>query len=530
MTIDLADGPLEAWMEAVESRDARFDGWVTIGVTSTGIYCRPSCPTPIRPKRTNMRFFPTPASAQEAGFRACKRCAPDATPGSPEWNRRDDLVARAIRAIDDGVVDREGVGGLAERLAVSSRHLQRLMVSEVGATPIRLARARRARAARILIETTELPFSDVAFASGFESIRQFNDTIREVFAQSPTEMRGKRSTGVRRESAPEWISVNLPFRPPLDVGHLLTWLDGHAVDGIEAIDGSTYRRSMRLPGGPAIGEAIIGDESIQARFRLSSLTDLPQAVQRFRRLLDLDADPLVIEKRLGDDPALAPLIAARPGIRSPGEVDGVDATIRAVLHQQVSVASAKGMCNRLVAEHGDVLEHPYESITHVFPTADTWASINPDDLGLTKARANALHTVAVALADGTVNLDPSADREEARANLLSLKGIGPWTTSIVSLKALSDPDVFCPGDLALRRVAEARGIADDPAGFEAAAEAWRPWRSYAMHHLWAEYMAPVGPGQSAKSAKKSATKPAKKSGTAQSAVATVATKPSKEQS
>lgn len=488
-TAGVADGPLEAWMEAVESRDARFDGWVTVGVTSTGIYCRPSCPTPVRPKRKNMTFFTTPAGAQDAGFRACKRCAPDATPGSPEWNRRNDLVARAIRAIDDGVVDREGVVGLADRLAVSSRHLQRVLVAEVGASPIRLARARRARAARLLIETTALPFSDVAFASGFESIRQFNDTVREVFAMSPTEMRGKRGGTTSVEApAPEWISVRMPFRPPYHVDHVLGWLSIHAVSGIEEVDGRTYRRSMRLPGGPAIGEVTFGTEHIDARFRLSSLSDLQQAVQRFRRLLDLDADPAVIERRLGADPALRPLIDARPGIRSPAEVDGVDAVIRAVLHQQVSVASATAMCARLVAEHGDPLEHPHEGVTHVFPTADVWASIDPDRLGLTTARANTLHTVAVALAEGRVNVDPSADRDEAQAALVALKGIGPWTASIVALKALVDPDAFCPTDLALVRVAQRLGIAQDARALAQAADAWRPWRSYAMHHLWAAYL------------------------------------------
>lgn len=489
-TVGIVDGPIEAWMEAVESRDARFDGWVTVGVTSTGIYCRPSCPTPVRPKRKNMTFFSTPAGAQDAGFRACKRCAPDATPGSPEWNRRNDLVARAIRAIDDGVVDREGVVGLAERLAVSSRHLQRVLVAEVGASPIRLARARRARAARMLIETTDLPFSDVAFASGFESIRQFNDTVREVFAMSPTAMRGKRSSRSSREvTAAEWISVRMPVRQPYDVEHVLGWLAVHAVDGIEEVDGATYRRSMRLPGGPAIGEVTFENDRVDARFRLSSLNDLQQAVQRFRRLLDLDADPAVIGRRLGTDERLRPLVEARPGIRSPAEVDGVDAVVRAVLHQQVSVASAKAMCSRLVAEHGEPLEHPHQGVSHVFPTAERWASIAPDRLGLTTARANTLHVAAVALAQGDIDVGPSADRDETRAALLALKGIGPWTASIVSLKALADPDAFCANDLALVRVARQLGIAEDARTLADAAEAWRPWRSYAMHHLWAAYLA-----------------------------------------
>lgn len=477
--------PLVAWMEAVESRDARFDGWVTVGVTSTGIYCRPSCPTPVRPKRTNMKFFSTPAAAQTAGFRACKRCAPDAVPGSPEWNRRDDLVARAVRAIDDGVVDRGGVEALAADLAVSSRHLHRVLVNELGATPIALARARRARAARILIETTAMPFADVAFAAGFESIRQFNDTVRAVFAMSPTQMRGRRSSG----GGHEWISVRLPFRPPLRRENLLDWLAIHAVVGVEEVDGATYRRSLRLAGGPAVAELTIRDDHVEARFRLAELTDLQSAIHRCRRLLDLDADPAVIEGRLGSSD-LAPLIDARPGLRSPGEVDGGDAVIRAVVHQQVSVASARGSLSRLVAAHGELLDAPVGGVTHLFPAPSVWAELDPADLGLPMARAATLVRVAEAVAAGTVDLSPGASRADARRALVALKGIGPWTAEIVSMKALSDPDAFTAGDLALRRVAGQLGMPDDPDGLTAHADGWRPWRSYAMHHLWAEYLAP----------------------------------------
>ncbi len=475
--------PLEAWMEAVESRDARFDGWVTVGVTSTGIYCRPSCPTPVRPKRKNMEFFSTPAAAQHAGFRACKRCVPDAVPGSPEWNRRDDLVARAVRAIDDGVVDRGGVEALATDLAVSSRHLHRIMVSELGATPIALARARRARAARVLIQTTSMPFADVAFASGFESIRQFNDTIRSVFAMSPTEMRGRRSAG----TGTEWISVRLPFRPPLRAQSLLDWLTVHAVAGVEEVDGATYRRSLRLAGGPAVAELTLRDDHVEARFRLAELTDLQSAIHRCRRLLDLDADPRVIEGRLASTD-LAPLIDARPGLRSPGEVDGADAVIRAIVHQQVSVASARGSLSRLVAAHGEPLASPVVGVTHLFPAPEVWAELDPADLGLPMARATTVVRVAEALASGRVDLSPGVSRSAARQSLMALKGIGPWTAEIVSMKALSDPDAFTAGDLALRRVAGQLGMPDDPEGLTSHAEQWRPWRSYAMHHLWAEYL------------------------------------------
>jgi len=491
----LYDGS-DAWMEAVESRDSRFDGVVTVGVTSTGIYCRPSCPTPIRPKRSNMRFFSTSAAAQSAGFRACKRCAPDATPGSPEWNWRDDLVARAVRAIDDGVVDRVGVDGLARSLSVSPRHLHRLMSSSLGATPVGLARARRARAARVLIETTDLAFSDVAFAAGFESVRQFNDTVKDVFASTPTQLRAKRSG---RRPAGEWIEVRLPFRPPLHVGYLFSWLEIHAVAGIESVERDeharpTYRRSMLLPGGPAVVEVRPGERSMHTRFRLDSINDLQVAIQRVRRLLDLDSDPAVIDQALSDHASLVSLVGFRPGLRLPGEIDGSDAAIRAIIHQQVSVASARSMCTRLVAEHGTPLEHPIGSITHVFPAASTWASLDPEALGMPMSRAATVIRVAEAIADGRVDLSPSADRVAAAEQLLAVKGIGPWTAAIVAMKALGDPDVFAGGDLALRRVATELGLPSDAADLDAAAVRWRPWRSYAMHHLWAEYLARTVPG------------------------------------
>ena len=479
----------DAWMEAVESRDPRFDGVVTVGVTSTGIYCRPSCPTPVRPKRSNMRFFSTSAAAQHAGFRACKRCAPDATPGSPEWNWRDDLVARAIRAIDDGIVDRMGVEGLARSLDVSSRHLHRMLSSSLGATALGLARARRARAARVLIETTDLPFADVAFAAGFDSVRQFNDTVREVFDSTPTRLRAARS---HHSPAGEWIDVRLPFRPPLHLGQLFSWLALHAVDGIESVEcdgeGPVYRRSMSLPNGPCVVEVRPGPDAMRARFRLDAITDLQVAIQRTRRLLDLDSDPAVIDAGLGSDPYLGSFVASRPGLRLPGEVDGADAAVRAVVHQQISVASARSVCSRLVRTHGTVLEHPVGSITHTFPAVETLAHTDLASLGLPRKRAASLVAVAAAIADGSVDLSPAADRARASQQLLSIPGIGPWTAAVIATRALSDPDVFAAGDLALRRVASDLGLSADAIALEEAAARWRPWRSYAMHHLWAEYL------------------------------------------
>jgi AraC family transcriptional regulator of adaptative response / DNA-3-methyladenine glycosylase II len=492
--MDMPYDGADAWMEAVESRDPRFDGVVTVGVTSTGIYCRPSCPTPVRPKRTNMRFFSTAAAAQSAGFRACKRCAPDATPGSPEWNWRDDLVARAVRAIDDGVVDRVGVDGLARSLDVSTRHLHRLLTSSLGATALGLARARRARAARVLIETTDLPLADVAFAAGFDSVRQFNETVRAVFASTP---RTLRAAGSGRTPAGEWIEVRLPFRPPLHVGYLFTWLSIHAVSGVESVEiddeGLRYRRSMLLPGGPCVVEVRPGPDVMHARFRLSTISDFQVAIQRVRRLLDLDSDPGVIDPALASDPMLAPLVLERPGLRLPGDVDGCDSAVRAVIHQQVSVASARAVCGRLVATFGAPLVDPVGAVTHVFPDAETWSSLDPDSLGLPRSRAATVVRVAGCIADGDVDLSPSADRMAAVDQLLAVKGIGPWTASVVAMKALGDPDVFAGGDLALRRIAADIGLPSSQRELDHAATRWRPWRSYAMHHLWASYLAPDHP-------------------------------------
>lgn len=492
--------PRQAWIRAVESRDPRFDGWVTVGVTSTGIYCRPSCPTPVRPKPKNMTFFSTPAAAQQAGFRACKRCAPDATPGSPEWNRRDDLVARAVRAIDDGEIDRTGVPGLSEKLAVSSRHLNRLMNSELGVGPLALARARRARAARVLLETTALPITDVAFAAGFDSVRQFNDTVRETFARTPTEVR-KLGSGPTTSSKANDIRVRLPHRLPVDTSALLRWLRLHHIVGAEEVSEDRYVRSLRLPGGQGVVQVEFGKE-LFASFRLESLADLPFALHRVRRLLDLDADPEVINAALGTDPALAPMISKRPGLRSPGEVSGTDAAIRAVLHQQVSLASARGICARLLAQHGEPLEPGMTSnladtententgmvVTTVFPSAEKWASLDPEVLGMPKSRARALVALADAIASGSVDLSPSASRAEAVAQLQAVKGIGPWTANVIAAKALCDPDAFAAGDLALLREASRLGLPNVEKGLGEHAEAWKPWRSYAMQHLWNTYL------------------------------------------
>ena len=473
---------------AVQSRDRRFDGWFFVGVTSTGIYCRPSCPA-VTPKRANVRFYPSAAAAQSSGFRACKRCRPDATPGSPEWNGRADLAGRAMRLIADGVVDREGVAGLARRLGYTERHLHRMLVAEVGAGPIALARARRAHTARLLIETTGLPITDVAFAAGFASIRQFNDTVRAVFAATPTELRRAR---VRRNGAARGsIALRLPYRAPFDGEGLLGFLGDRAVPGVEEFIGGVYRRTLRLPHGAAVVEFSIGDDHVRCELRLEDLRDLGAAVERSRRLLDLDADPVAVADVLGADPLLASLVRQAPGRRVPGSVDGAELAVRAVLGQQISVAGARTLAGGLVARYGQPLPETLVEeggLTHLFPGPDALADADFTALAMPASRRDALGNLARALAGGEIALDPGADRGGAQRRLLALRGIGPWTASYVAMRALGDPDAFLPTDLGVRRALSRLARASDPARVAALAERWRPWRAYAVQHLWAAQM------------------------------------------
>ena len=492
--------------QAMRSRDARFDGWFYAAVSSTGIYCRPSCPA-VTPKRRNVAFYPTAAAAQAAGYRACLRCRPDASPGSPEWNLHADAAGRAMRLIADGVVDREGVDGLARRLAYSPRQLRRLLQAELGAGPLGLARAQRAHTSRLLIETTDLAFADVAFASGFASLRQFNDTLREVFALTPREMRRRaqaRPTRVRPatpiraevqrgasaggdlESAPglTTIVLRLPFRPPLDAFGLLGFFAARAVPGVEQVDGDTYRRTLSLANGPAILQLTPGEAHVTGTIGLADLRDLGAAVGHCRALLDLDADPQTIDAALAADALLGPLVRRAPGKRVPGAADAAEIAVRAVLGQQVSVASARGIAARIVASLGEPLAQPLGSLTHHFPTPAALAGADPARLPVPAARAATIQALARALAAGAIELDAGADRDETRRSLLEIPGIGPWTAEYVAMRALADTDAFPATDLGVLRGLAALGGAPGAKAARALAERWRPWRAYAVMHLW----------------------------------------------
>lgn len=326
-------------VRAVQSKDARFDGWFFTAVLTTGIYCRPSCPV-VPPKPQNMRFFASAAAAQQAGFRACKRCRPDASPGSPEWDVRADVVARAMRLIGDGVMDDGGVPALASRLGYSVRQVERQLLAELGAGPLALARAQRAQTARLLIETTALPMGDVAFAAGFASIRTFNDTVREVFALSPTQLRDRAGRGQRAATAGT-LSLRLPFRAPLEPSNLFGHLAATGVPGVEEWRDGAYRRTLRLPHGHGIAELRPLPDHVSCLLTLTDLRDLASAISRCRRLLDLDADPVAIGDLLSTDHVLAPLVRKAPGRRVPRTVDAAEFAVRAVLGQQISTAAAR---------------------------------------------------------------------------------------------------------------------------------------------------------------------------------------------
>ncbi|WP_395571384.1 AlkA N-terminal domain-containing protein [Streptomyces sp. BK79] len=494
----------ERCVRAVRSKDARFDGWFYTAVLTTGIYCRPSCPV-VPPKPENMTFHPSAAACQQAGFRACKRCRPDASPGSPEWNLRADLTARAMRLIADGVVDREGVPGLAARLGYSTRQVERQLLAELGAGPLALARAQRAQTARLLIETTPLPMADIAFAAGFSSVRTFNDTVREVYALAPSELRSRapkrRTAGPAPDtvtgsapapgSTPGALSLRLPFRTPLNPDNLFGHLAATAVPGVEEWREGAYRRTLRLPYGHGIVALTPRPDHIACRLTLSDPRDLTVAISRCRRLLDLDADPTAVDDQLRADPLLAPLVDKAPGRRVPRTVDEAEFAVRAVLGQQVSTAAARTHAARLVTAHGEAIDDPEGGLTHLFPSATALAQVDPETLAMPRTRRTTLTTLVSRLADGSLNLGVETDWAETRARLLALPGFGPWTADVIAMRALGDPDAFLPTDLGIRRAAGELGLPSTPAALTARAAAWRPWRAYAVQYLWATDSHPI---------------------------------------
>ncbi|MEU6524646.1 AlkA N-terminal domain-containing protein [Streptomyces sp. NPDC046924] len=488
----------ERCVRAVRSRDARFDGWFFTAVLTTGIYCRPSCPA-VPPKPENMVFQPSAAACRQAGFRACKRCRPDSSPGSPEWNQRADAVARAMRLIADGTVDREGVSGLAARLGYSTRQVERQLLAELGAGPLALARAQRAQTARLLIETTALPMTEIAFAAGFSSVRSFNGTVREVFALAPSDLRARaprQTPGTPASTSggtPGALSLRLPFRAPLNPDNLFGHLAATAVPGVEEWRDGAYRRTLRLPYGHGVVALAPRPDHIACRLTLTDPRDLAVAISRCRRLLDLDADPVAVDDRLRTDPVLAPLVDKAPGRRVPRTVDEAEFAVRAVLGQQVSTAAARTHAARLVAAHGEPVDDPDPEggLTHLFPSPEALADLDPETLAMPRTRRTTFTTLARRLADGDLRLDVGSDWPETREKLLALPGFGPWTADVIAMRALGDPDAFLPTDLGVRRAARELGLPSTPAALTARAAAWRPWRAYAVQYLWATDSHPI---------------------------------------
>lgn len=482
---------------AISSRDARFDGQFITAVHSTGIYCRPSCPART-PKPTGVTFYPTSAAAHEAGYRACKRCLPEAAPGSPAWNLRGDVAGRAMRLIAEGVVEREGVEGLAARLGYSSRHLTRLLVAELGAGPLALARAQRAHTARMLLVGTDLPASDVAFSAGFSSVRQFNDTMREVFDLTPLQLRARRRETV---PVPGAIDLALPVRGPIDTVGLFAWMAARALPGVESAVPDAYARTVLLPGGPAWFRVRVVGDGLRLEARVQRPGDLPGLVARTRRLFDLDADPIAIDGALSSHSELAPLVVGTPGMRVPGSTDAHEMLIRAMIGQQVSVAAARTALGRLVEALGEpvVFGGPggvggpggfgesapgHGGISRLFPSMAAIADRGHEVLRGPAARVRAVIETAAGLASGDLTLTAGDDGAAQREALLALRGVGPWTADYVRMRVTGDPDVFLPGDVALRSGAAAAGLPSDAKQLDAWARRVAPWRSYLAAHLW----------------------------------------------
>ena len=462
---------------AMSSRDARFDGQFITGVHSTGIYCRPSCPA-MTPHARNVSFYRTAAAAHDAGLRACKRCLPDAVPGSPDWNTRDDLASRAMRLITDGVVEREGVPGLAARLGYTTRHLTRVLVQELGAGPLALARAHRAQNARVLLVSTDLSVADVAFAAGFASIRQFNDTVQAVYEMTPTQLRQSRRSGAESgaQSSASTITLRLPARAPFDGAGVMRYLAGHTITGVEAMNGEAFERSLRLPHGIArLSLRLDGVDAVACTATLDSLADVSTLVARVRRLFDLDADSQAIDEALGADPTLAPLVAASPGIRIPGALDPEEALFRTLVGQQISIVAANTVLGRIAA-HLDP--------DGVFPTAAAIAERGAEVLRGPQTRIRSILTAAEAIASGDLVLDVGLPAPEFIARLTALPGIGPWTAGYLAMRALGSPDILLSNDLVMLHSARDLGIATTAKQLAAHGERWAPWRSYAGLHLW----------------------------------------------
>jgi AraC family transcriptional regulator of adaptative response / DNA-3-methyladenine glycosylase II len=479
----------DACYRAIAVRDARFDGRLFTGVKTTGIYCRPICPART-PRSENVVFFPTAAAAHEAGFRPCLRCRPETSPDLGAWRGASNTVSRALALVEMGALDGASVDALASRVGVGERQLRRLFQQHLGASPIAVAQSRRVLLAKQLIHETRLPMTEIAMAAGFGSLRRFNETFLALFKRPPTTLR--RSGGLEVSAGPNGeISLLLRYRPPYDWPAMLNFLRARAITGVESVQGDVYRRTIGLDGQqgtvtvrPAAGPA--GINALNATVRFPKLSALPQIIARLRRVFDLAADPDAIALQLVKDPTLAPLVAARPGLRVPGAWDGFELAVRAVLGQQITVPGAIRLAGTLVARFGEKLRDPDRALTHVFPEPAVFADIDPASMGMPRSRGVALLAVAAAVVADPHIFAAGRGLEGAVAQLRALPGIGEWTAQYIAMRQLREPDAFPAADIGLMRaMADSEGLRPTASALLARAETWRPWRAYAAQHLWA---------------------------------------------
>jgi AraC family transcriptional regulator of adaptative response / DNA-3-methyladenine glycosylase II len=477
----------DACYRALRTRDPRFDGRFFTAVRSTGVYCRPICPART-PRIENCWFVPCAAAAQEAGFRPCLRCRPEASPGTPAWLGTSATVSRALRLIAQGALDQGAVDDLAQRLGIGERHLRRLFATHLGASPVAVAQTRRVLFAKQLLDQTTLPMSQVALASGFSSIRRFNDAMSRSYDRPPSSLRRRRAS--TESSDGSTLELLLPYRPPFHWNAITAYLAPRAIPGVEFVRPGVYRRTLRLPDGHGRIEVRAAPEHnhLRARLWLPSPAALIEVHERLRRLFDLSADPHEIGAHLGRDPILRSAVAEEPGVRVPGAWDGFEMAVRVVLGQQVSVKGATTLAGRLVAAYGErIPEDAARSRGEpefLFPTAAVLARARLARIGLTRARAAAISGLARAVANREVLLDGTRDPDETRARLAALPGIGPWTVQVISMRALREPDAFPSGDLGLRRALGRNGGLASSREVASAAAAWSPWRAYAAMLLW----------------------------------------------
>ena len=474
----------EVFERARLSRDARFDGRFFIGVRTTGIYCRPICPANA-PKSENVSFFPSAAAASEAGYRPCLRCRPECAPGTPAWTGTSTTVQRGLRLIANGALDDGNVEGLADRLGVTSRHLRRLFVKHVGASPLAVAHTQRLHFAKRLIDQTALSMSDISIAAGFGSVRRFNDTFRKTYGRSPRELRREGPVSI----AASTLCVQLPYRQPYDWGGMLDFFAGRATPGVEAVVDGEYIRTVRIDGEHGVIRASDSGDAISLSVHGIGTASLFPVVQRVRSMFDVDAPVDDITAVLNRDEQLRAWLQTRPGVRVPGAWDGFELTVRAVLGQQVSVKAATTFAGRIAMRYGEpagvTVDRLEDAPSVLFPEAHKLVRARLEHLGIIRSRAQTIRDLARAVVNGDLSFDAAQTVEDLRERLTAIRGIGNWTAEYVAMRVMKDPDAFPSSDLGLLRAFDSPdGSRLRPAELAARAEAWRPWRAYAALLTW----------------------------------------------